>query len=229
MRRWFIIFLSLFLVSKTLLFAEVPQTNEVDQSSTTNRSNAIFFSQESERETYADLFAELEKEWEELEPTNLVRIARLEEGDTRLSERLRLFALRKRDFRRMEVKRPWASKETPRERRKESTDEELASARLRNHLARTIFLFHIQNEMAFLPENVQTEWYQGVVSIWLTAPYGLNIPKNVLNDRLEADGIPSSEALLIWFAENSSIADSVRDAARKQLDELTLPASVNTK
>lgn len=229
MGRRFIIFLSLFLVSKTLLFAEAPQTNDVNRTSTTNRPDAIFFSQEPERMAHADLFAELEKEWEELEPTNLVRTVRMEEGDASLSERLRLFALRQRDFRRIEVKRPWASKETPRERRKESTDEELASARLRNHLARTIFLFHIQNEMAFLPENVQTEWYQGVVSIWLTAPYGLNVPKNVLNDRLEADGIPSSEALLIWFAENSSIADSVRDSARKQLDELTLPASVNTK
>lgn len=219
----------LIFVSELFLFAEATQTNELDRYSMSNSLTVVSISLDADRIAHADLMVELEKEWAELEPTNLVRTVRMEEGDASLSERLRLFALRQRDFRRMEIKRPWAPNETLQDRRKEPTDEELAAAKLRNHLARTIFLFHIQNEMEFLPENVQMEWYQGVVSIWLTAPYGLNVPNNVLKDRLEADGIPSSEALLTWFAENRSIADSVRNAARKRLDELALPAMANPK
>ena len=103
------------------------------------------------------------------------------------------------------------------------SDAELAANAETNAARRAMLLACLQSNCGNMEDGVQAAWLDACERIWICPPYYPDGGTKRASIRREEDGIPSSEALLEWFAENESFCESVRSQARTRLERMKVP------
>ena len=100
--------------------------------------------------------------------------------------------------------------------RQQAVDKGLA----RDMAARRIFAAFLSKPHPGIPDKVQKSWFLAAMSVWIDGDPRRDVENDAPARRRAADGIPSAEALLEWFAENESFCESVRADATARLEDL---------
>ena len=105
--------------------------------------------------------------------------------------------------------------------------EQLAANAETNAARRAMLLACLQSNCGNMEDGVQAAWLDACERIWICPPYYPDGGTKRASIRREEDGIPSSEALLEWFAENESFCESVRSQARTRLEHILRAGGVD--
>ena len=107
------------------------------------------------------------------------------------------------------------------------SDAELAANAETNAARRAMLLACLQSNCGNMEDGVQAAWLDACERIWICPPYYPDGGTKRASIRRGEDGIPSSEALLEWFAENESFCESVRSQARTRLEHILRAGGVD--